>query len=72
MESAESWPIFEEDLFSDESLANSQANFKKLRELGEAVWVPSIDMFVVARYDDVARCRSRQRQAHQRLGRVNQ
>lgn len=54
MEPAESWPVFEEDLFSDESLANSQANFKKLRELGEAVWVPSIDMFVIARYDAVA------------------
>lgn len=48
-------PIFTGDLFADDVLADTAPTFKRLRDLGDAVFVPSIDMFVVARYADVVK-----------------
>ena len=47
------FPIFAEDPFSIENLANSRTYFNYLRDLGDVVWVPAINMFVAARYRDV-------------------
>jgi len=47
------FPIFPGDLFSDELLADSNATFRSLRELGDAVWLPRLNMFAVARFKDV-------------------
>ncbi|MCY4427147.1 MAG: cytochrome P450 [Halieaceae bacterium] len=48
-------PVLEEDVFSDENLANSAPLYKRVRDMGDAVWVPRIDQYVVARYDDVVK-----------------
>jgi cytochrome P450 len=47
------FPVFPGDLFADELLANSNAAFRTLRDLGDAVWLPRLNMFAVARFDDV-------------------
>jgi len=41
------------EIFTDEHLADSRGLFRTLRDLGDLVWVPSIDVFVVARFKDV-------------------
>lgn len=41
------------DMFSDENLSDSRAMFRALRDAGDAVWVPALDLYVVARYRDV-------------------
>jgi len=46
-------PAFDGDLFADDVLANSHATFKTLRDLGDAVWLPALGIYVVARYKDV-------------------
>jgi cytochrome P450 len=50
------FPIDEDDFFTDATLADSSPTFRRWRDLGEAVWSPCVDMFVVARFDDVVRC----------------
>jgi len=45
--------IYSDEIFTDENLADSRPLFRTFRDLGDVVWVPSIDMFVVARYDDI-------------------
>jgi hypothetical protein len=45
--------VFDGDLFSDEQLANSHATFRMLRDLTDAVWLPRLKMFAVARFQDV-------------------
>ena len=49
-------PVFDGDLFTDDVLANSAQTFKILRDLGDVVWMPNINMYVVARYRDVLAC----------------
>ena len=48
-------PRFEGDLFAADSLADSRATFRMLRDLGDAVWVPALELYAVARYDDVVK-----------------
>jgi cytochrome P450 len=48
-------PTYEGDLFAVDALADSRATFKLLRDLGDAVWVPALDLYVVARFDDVVK-----------------
>lgn len=50
----ENFPVFEEDFFSPVNLAESHESFQKIRELGDVVWMPCINMFVAGRYDDIA------------------
>jgi cytochrome P450 len=47
------FPVFSGDLFSDELLADSHGAYRTLRELGDAVWLPTLNMFAVARFHDV-------------------
>jgi len=47
------YPSFSGDLFSDELLANSLGAYRTLRELGDAIWLPKLNMFAVARFQDV-------------------
>jgi len=46
--------IYDGDLFADQVLADSNAVYRELRELGDAVWVPDLGLYVVARYADVS------------------
>lgn len=50
-----SFPVLQEDIFSDENLANSGPLYKRVRDMGDAVWVPKINQYVVARYADVVK-----------------
>jgi cytochrome P450 len=52
MESS-AFPVFEGDLFAEDRLADSYATFRTLRDLGEAVWVPRLNLFAVTRFKDV-------------------
>jgi cytochrome P450 len=47
--------IDEDDFFVDETLADSVSTFRRWRDLGDAVWSPQLDMYIVARFDDVVR-----------------
>ncbi len=51
--SFERFPILDEDLFAPEVLADSYPMFRRIRDLGDAAWVPRISMFVVGRFKDV-------------------
>jgi cytochrome P450 len=44
---------YDGEIFTDEYLADSRDLFRMLRDLGDLVWVPAIDMFVIARFKDV-------------------
>jgi cytochrome P450 len=50
----ENFPVFEDDFFTPANLADSHPSFQKIRELGDVVWMPCINMFVAGRYDDIA------------------
>jgi cytochrome P450 len=45
--------VHSRDIFSDRNLADSRALFRKLRDLGDAVWIADLELYVVARYKDV-------------------
>lgn len=47
------FPTSDIDLFDDEVLRDSLPAFRQLRELGDAVWLPRLGMFAVARFNDV-------------------
>jgi len=49
----QNYPQFNTDLFSDDALTNSAPLYQKIRDLGDAVWCPYLDMFLVGRFDDV-------------------
>jgi cytochrome P450 len=49
----EQFPVFEGDLFDPEVLADSYPTFRRIRDLGDAVWSPALGMFLVGRYRDV-------------------
>lgn len=51
-------PILRESIFSDDNLRDSNPLFKRVRDMGDAVWVPEINQYVVARYDDVIKALS--------------
>jgi len=46
-------PVYTGDLFADDALQSSYATFKALRDLGDAVWLPALNLYVVARFKDV-------------------
>lgn len=46
-------PHYTGSLFSADVLANGQAAYQQLRDLGDVVWVPELQLYVAARYDDV-------------------
>lgn len=46
-------PILDIDIFTDENLANSGPIFKQMRDTGEAVWIPKLNLYVIARYEGV-------------------
>ena len=48
-------PVLEEDIFSEENLADSNPLYKRVRDLGDAVWAPQINHYIVARFDDVVK-----------------
>lgn len=47
------FPTFDVDIFDDEVLRDSLPVFRELRDLGDAVWLPRLGMFAVARFEDV-------------------
>lgn len=47
------FPVYSGNVYADENLVDSRPLFRTLRDLGDAVWVPALNMFVVARYKDV-------------------
>jgi cytochrome P450 len=47
------FPVFEGDVFDPDVLANSYPTFRQIRDLGDAVWSPALDMFLVGRFKDV-------------------
>jgi cytochrome P450 len=47
------FPVFDDDLFADDRLADSYATFRTLRDLGDAVWIPRLKLFAVTRFRDV-------------------
>lgn len=49
----ESAPCSDIDLFSDEALLNPYPLYEELREMGGAVWLNRLGMFIFTRYDDV-------------------
>jgi cytochrome P450 len=46
-------PTSDVDLFSDDALAEPYEHYRNLRDLGPVVWLSTLDMYVVSRYDDV-------------------
>lgn len=53
MQSNKMYPFIMVIFFSAENLRDSRAEYKKLRDLGPLVWAPDLDLYIVARYDDV-------------------
>ncbi|MFK8023044.1 MAG: cytochrome P450 [Ilumatobacter sp.] len=49
----EGFAVLDEPFFTDENLNDSRRIYAKLRDLGDAVWVPEIEQLAVARFDDV-------------------
>jgi cytochrome P450 len=47
------FPVFEGDLFDPAALADSYPAFREIRALGDAVWSPQLEMFLVGRFGDV-------------------
>jgi cytochrome P450 len=46
---------YDGNLFGDSILENSNPTYRELRDLGDAVRVPNLNLYVVARYDDVVK-----------------
>ena len=46
-------PHYTGNLFSADVLADGQAAYQQLRDLGDVVWVPELQLYVAARYEDV-------------------
>mgnify|MGYP003627883405 CR=1 FL=1 len=46
---------FEGDMFADNVLADTNPTFRRLRELGDVVWLERHDLYAVARYDDLVK-----------------
>lgn len=51
----EGFAVLDEPFFTDDNLRDSRRIYAKLRDLGDAVWVPDIDVFAITRFDDVVR-----------------
>jgi len=46
-------PVYSGNPFSEENLRDSKPLYKELRDLGRLVWVPELDLYVAARFEDV-------------------
>lgn len=46
-------PTYGSDLFTDDTLAEPYEHYRKIRDLGPAVWLSAHDVFAVTRYADV-------------------
>ena len=51
-------PTLRDSIFSDENLRDSCPLFKRVRDMGDAVWAPEIGQYIVARYADVIKALS--------------
>ncbi len=49
-------PTYDADLYSDEVHLNPFPHFKKLRDLGAAVWLPRHEAWAIPRYKEVKEC----------------
>jgi cytochrome P450 len=47
---------YDGDMFADDVLADTNAVFRTLRDLGDLVWLEQHGLYAVARYDDLVRC----------------
>lgn len=45
--------VFDEDIYTDDAIANPYPQYTRLREMGSAVYMSAHDVWAVARYDDV-------------------
>jgi cytochrome P450 len=52
-DSTEAFPQFIQDIFADDTLSNSKKLYQAIRDAGDLVWCPQINMFIAARYEDV-------------------
>lgn len=48
-------PVFHDDLFDPSRLADAAPTYRMIRDMGDVVWSPSLDMFVIGRFADVQR-----------------
>ncbi|MEU0508018.1 MULTISPECIES: cytochrome P450 [Amycolatopsis] len=46
-------PQYDGDLFSEQGILEPYERYREIRDLGPAVWLPGLDVFAIARYDDV-------------------
>ncbi|MGY4510243.1 cytochrome P450 [Bradyrhizobium sp. USDA 3650] len=46
-------PTYDVDLYSDEVLRDPYPHYRRLRELGAAVWLPRHDLYAIGRFDEV-------------------
>lgn len=46
-------PVYDVDLYSDDVLHDPYPHYRKLRELGAAVWLPRNGLYAISRFDDV-------------------
>lgn len=53
MPAPEGFPVLDEPFFTKENLQDSRRIYAKLRDLGDAVWIPEVEQLAVARFDDV-------------------
>jgi len=47
------YPVYEQDLFSDEALKDPFPHYQRLRDLGPVVYLPAHDWYVLSRFQDV-------------------
>ena len=55
-------PESEIDLFCDDALSDPYPRYRKLRDLAPAVWLKSMGMFALPRFDDVRNAIDREKQ----------
>ncbi|MEQ6335592.1 cytochrome P450 [Sphingobium sp. MK2] len=47
------FPVLSDDMFDPAVLADSIGSFRKIRDMGDVVWSPSLGMFIAGRFADV-------------------
>jgi cytochrome P450 len=52
-DSTKDFPQFTQDIFTEDTLRNSKKLYQAIRDAGDLLWCPEINMFVAARYEDV-------------------
>lgn len=46
-------PTYDEDMYSDDVLANPYPHYRRLRDAGPVVWLPQNNLYAISRYKDV-------------------